>query len=141
MTAFFFPRKTSNRRSNAVLELKEHVRRAINADDETVVSVSERDCGDPGCGGARTIVLIMHPRRPTDAVKIDKPLEQITQKDVSDALASSAGPEPPSFVDPASVAQTFFVDEDVRRPAASVDEWTHIPGLWRKSWSRDPEME
>jgi hypothetical protein len=141
MTAFFFPRKTSNRRSNAVLELKEHVRMAINADDETVVSVSERDCGDPGCGGARTVVLIMHPRRPTDAVKIDKPLEQITQKDVSDALASSAGPEPPSPADPAPVAQTFFVDEDVRRPAALVDEWTHIPRLWRKSWSRDPEME
>jgi hypothetical protein len=96
MTAFFFARKTSNRRSNAALELKEHVRRAINADDETVVSVSERDCGDPGCGGARTIVLIMHPRRPTDAVKIDKPLEQITQKDLSDALASSVWPEPPS---------------------------------------------
>jgi hypothetical protein len=141
MTAFFFPRKTSNRRSNAVLELKEHVRMAINADDETVVSVSERDCGDPGCGGARTIVLIMHPRRPTDAVKIDKPLEQITQKDVSDALASSAGPEPPSLADPAPVAPTFFVDEDVRRPAALVDEWTHIPSLWWKSWSRDPEME
>ena len=52
MTAFFLPRKTSNHRSNAVLELKEYARRAINADDETVVSViSERDCGDPGCGG------------------------------------------------------------------------------------------
>jgi hypothetical protein len=96
MTAFFFPRKTSNRRSNVVLELKEHVRRAINADDETVVSLSERDCGDPGSGGARTIVLIMHPRRPTDAVKIDKPLEQITQKDVCDALVSFTGLACPS---------------------------------------------
>jgi hypothetical protein len=103
MTAFFFARKTSNRRSNAVLELKEHVRRAISADDETVVSVSERDCGDPGCGGARTIVLIMHPRRPTEAVGIDKPLAQITQIDLSNALAPSAAqtvlPEPPSKLD------------------------------------------
>ncbi len=91
MAAFFFPRKTSNHRKNAVLELKEH---------ETVVSVSERDCGDPGCGGARTIVLIMHPRRPTEAVKIDKPLEQITQTDLSEALVLLAAqtdlPEPPS---------------------------------------------
>src|SRR5258708_13320810 len=76
---FFFPRKTSNRRSNAVLELKEHARKAINADDETVVSFSERDCGDPGCGdpgcgGGRTIVLIIHPRRPTQAPKIHHPL-------------------------------------------------------------------
>jgi hypothetical protein len=100
MAAFFFPRKTSNHRKNAVLELKEHARRVINADDETVVSVSERDCGDPGCGGARTIVLIMHPRRPTEAVKIDKPLEQITQTDLSEALVLLAAqtdlPEPPS---------------------------------------------
>jgi hypothetical protein len=98
MAAFFFPRKTSNHRSNAVLELK--ARRAINADAETVVSVSERDCGDPGCGGARTIVLIMHPRWPTEAIKIEKPLEQITQTDLSDALAPLAAqiglPEPPS---------------------------------------------
>jgi hypothetical protein len=87
MAAFFFPRKISNRQSDAALELKAYARTAINADDETVVSVSERDCGDPGCGGARTIVLLMHPRRPTEAVKIDKPLEQVTQSDISDALA------------------------------------------------------
>ena len=87
MTAFFFRRKSSNRRRDAALELKLHALTVINADDDTVVSISERDCGDPGCGGARTIVLIMHPRRPTEAVKIDKPLEQVTQSDISDALA------------------------------------------------------
>jgi hypothetical protein len=87
MTAFFFRRKTSNRRSDAALELKVQVRAVINADDDTVVSVSERDCGDPGCGGARTVVLVMHPRRPTEAVKIDKPLEHITQSDLAEALA------------------------------------------------------
>src|SRR5712664_2607697 len=97
MAAFFFPRKTSNHRRNAVRELKEYARTAINADDETVVSISERDCGDPGCGGVRTIVLILHPRR---AVKIDKPLEQITQTDLFDALAPLAAraglPDPSS---------------------------------------------
>jgi hypothetical protein len=29
----------------------------------------------------------MHPRRTTEAVEIDKPLEQITQSDLTDALA------------------------------------------------------
>jgi hypothetical protein len=87
MTPFFFRRKTSNRRTDAARELKVHARTAINADDDTVVTISERDCGDPGCGGARTIVLVMHPRRPTEAVKINKPLEQVTQSDISDALA------------------------------------------------------
>src|ERR1700681_2638931 len=87
MAAFFIPRKTSNRRNDAALELKVQVRTLINADDDTVVSVSERDCGDPGCGGTRTIVLMMHPGRATEAAKIDKPLEQVTQSDLADALA------------------------------------------------------
>jgi hypothetical protein len=88
MAAFFFPRKTSNRRRDAAaLELKVQVRTVINADDDTVVTVIERDCIDPGCGGARTTVLIMHPRRTTEAVEIDKPLEHITQSDLTDALA------------------------------------------------------
>jgi hypothetical protein len=91
MAAFsFFPRKTSDGRSKAVLELKQHARRVINADDATVVSISERDCGDPGCAGGRTILLIMHPGRSTESVKIDKPLEQITRTDLSDALAPLA---------------------------------------------------
>ena len=97
MTVVFFPRSPRHQ-WNAVRELKEHARTAINADDETIVTISER--GDPGCGGARTIVLIMHPRRPTEAVKIDKPLEQITQTDLSEALVLLAAqtdlPEPPS---------------------------------------------
>ena len=87
MAAFFIPRKTSNRRNDAALELKVQVRTLINADDDAVVSVSERDCGDPGCGGTRTIVLMMHPGRATEAVKIDKPLEQVTQSNLADALA------------------------------------------------------
>jgi hypothetical protein len=86
MTVILFPRKTSNFEWNVVRKLREHARTAINADDETIVTISERDCGDPLCGGGRTIVLIMHPRRPTEAVKIDKPLEQITQTDLYNAL-------------------------------------------------------
>jgi hypothetical protein len=90
MAVLYFPRKPSNHQWNAVLELKRHARTAINADDETIVCISERDCGDPGCGGARTIVLIMHPTRPAEAVGIDKPLDQITRADLSNALAPLA---------------------------------------------------
>jgi hypothetical protein len=98
MTVIFFPRKTSNLQWNVVRKLREHARTAINADDETIVTISERDCGDPLCGGA--IVLIMHPRRPPAAVKIDKPLEQITQKDLYTALrplAARAGLQRPAY--------------------------------------------
>ena len=89
MTVLFFPRKP-NLQWNAVLELKKHARMALNADDETIVCISERDCSD--CGGARTIVLIMHPARPPEAVAIDKPLEQVTRIDLFNGLASLAAP-------------------------------------------------
>ena len=81
MTPFFFRRKTSSRRTDAARELKVHARTVINADDDTVVSISDRDCGDPGCCGVQTMVLVT-----TEAVKIDKPLEQVTQSDLSEAL-------------------------------------------------------
>jgi hypothetical protein len=97
MNVVFFPRSPRHQ-WNVVRQLKEHARTAINANDETIITLSERS--DPGCGGARTIVLIMHPGRPTEAVTIDKSLGQITQTDLADALAPLAAPtglpEPPS---------------------------------------------
>jgi hypothetical protein len=53
-------------------------------------SASVNDCDDPGCGGARTIMLVLHPRRPAEAVKLDKPIEQMTSTDLSDTLAPLA---------------------------------------------------
>jgi hypothetical protein len=103
--ALFFKRTMQSRRTVAATELMAHARTVVGADDDTAVtavSVSEHDCGEPGCCGARTIVLVMRPKRPTEAVKIDKPLEQVTQADLSDALAPlvaradppAAAPEP-----------------------------------------------
>jgi hypothetical protein len=100
ITVIMFPRKTSNFEWNVVRNLREHARTAINAEDETIVTIIERDCGDPPCGGARTIVLIMHARRPTEAFKIDKPIEQITQKDLYTALrplAASTALQRPAY--------------------------------------------
>jgi hypothetical protein len=82
--ALLFRQAASDRQKGARLEA--HARTVIGADDDTAVSVSEHDCGEPGCCGA-TIVLVMRPKRPTAAVKIGKPLEQVTQTDLSDALA------------------------------------------------------
>jgi hypothetical protein len=91
-----FPTKP-NHQWNTVLKLKKHARTVIDADDETIVCISERFCSDP-VGAARTIVLVIHPTRPAEAVGIDKPLEQITPADLSDALAPLAArsglPEP-----------------------------------------------
>jgi hypothetical protein len=84
--ALLFQRKAPDLRAGATAKLVAHARTVIGADDDTAVSVSQHDCGDPACRSA-TIVLVMRAKQPTEAVKIDKPLEQVTQADVSDALA------------------------------------------------------
>jgi hypothetical protein len=66
-------------------------RAILRADDEIVVSVSEHDSS---CCGARTVVLVMRPDQPTEAVTIDKPIDRVTQADLSTVLAPLAGPRP-----------------------------------------------
>jgi hypothetical protein len=98
MALFLRNRTASNRRKDAVSELMLKARAILRADDETVVSVSEHDCGDPECGRARTVVLVMRPDQPTEAVKIEKPVESVTQAELSDALAPLAHRRAPAAV-------------------------------------------
>jgi hypothetical protein len=90
MALFFRNRMASQGRKDAALDLMIRARGILNVDDDAVVSVSEHDCGDPECRGARTVILIMRPDRPTEAIKINKPLEAVTAADLSDALAPLA---------------------------------------------------
>jgi hypothetical protein len=78
------------RRRDAALDLMIRARGILNVGDDTVVSVSEHDCGDLECRGARTVILIMRPDQPTKAIKINKPLDAVTAADLSDALAPLA---------------------------------------------------
>lgn len=96
MALFLRNRMASNRRKDAVFELMMKARAILRADDETVVSVSEHDCRDSGCCGARTVVLVMRPDQPTEAVKIEKPVDSVTQTELSDALAPLAGRNAPA---------------------------------------------
>jgi hypothetical protein len=88
--ALRFGRQGSGRRAIAVLELTRLARAILDVDDETVVSISEHDCGDPGCCGSRTVVLVLRAGHPTKAVEIGKPLEGVTRADLSEALVPPA---------------------------------------------------
>ena len=90
MTLFFRNRTASPRRKDAALALTLQARAILGVDDDAVVSVSEHACGDPGCGGAQTVILVMRPREPTSAIKIDKTIDTVTQADLAAALAPSA---------------------------------------------------
>jgi hypothetical protein len=91
--ALFGNRTASTRRKDAAMHLMMQARAILRADhDGSVVSVSEHDCGDPGCSSARTVVLVMRQDQPTKAVKIDKPLECVRTSDLVAALAPIVAP-------------------------------------------------
>ena len=85
-----------------MLQLMAQARVILRADDDgTVVSVTGHDCGDSECGRARTVILVMRPDQPTEAVKIDKPLDSVTAADLAAALEPMAGAG--SLADPSLV--------------------------------------
>jgi hypothetical protein len=91
--SLFFRRKRSDSRTDAAIELTLQARAILDVDDDTVVSISQHDCDEPGCcGGARTIVLVLRPGHPTKGIKIEKPIESVTRDDLSEALALFAAP-------------------------------------------------
>jgi hypothetical protein len=60
---------------------------AALGDAETLgLTLSEIDCGDPICPGLETIILVMREGEATQAVKIRKPMSEISQADVNEAL-------------------------------------------------------
>jgi hypothetical protein len=88
--AMRFGRKRSNGRRESALELMLQVRAILDVDADVTVSITEHDCTEPGCHGLRTVVLVLRPGHPTEAIKIEKPLECVTREDLRAALATSA---------------------------------------------------
>lgn len=50
------------------------------------LTISEIDCGDPACPGLETIILVMREGEATQAVKIRKPMEEVTKQDLREAM-------------------------------------------------------
>lgn len=71
---------------DAARELAAKARALLGADEETTISISEIACGDPACGGAETVVLVMRPGRRTEAAKLMKPLGTVTDAELEGAL-------------------------------------------------------
>jgi hypothetical protein len=77
-------RRTVDR--EAAERVKQWARLALQASDETALAVNEIACTDPACPGVETIVLVMAPRSKTQAYKVSKPLDTVTEEDIRDAL-------------------------------------------------------
>ncbi|TCO10179.1 hypothetical protein EV666_11552 [Camelimonas lactis] len=56
---------------------------------ETRFSVNEIICRDPSCPGTETVILVMAPGAKTRALKIARPMAEVTEQDVLQAVADS----------------------------------------------------
>ena len=71
---------------DAAREIADKVRRLLDLDDDATVSVTEIACGDPACGGAETVILVMRAGRRTEAAKLMQPLSTVTETELAAAL-------------------------------------------------------
>jgi hypothetical protein len=71
-----------------IARVKAHAFEALGRNPDIGISVSEIICNDPGCPGTETIILVMAPGRKTAACKAQKPVADVTDDDVREALKS-----------------------------------------------------
>lgn len=76
--------------------LADRIREILALEEEATVSVSQIACGDPACGGAETVILVMRPGRRTEAAKLLKPLATVTEDELVAALVPLGAPHPGS---------------------------------------------
>jgi len=87
MARLFFRRGRSEEAApDAARELAARARTLLGVDEETTISITEIACGDPACGGAETVILVMRPGRKTEAAKLLKPLASVEDEDLREAL-------------------------------------------------------
>ncbi len=70
----------------AVERVKDLARQVLPVPAETAFAVNEIACNDPACPGTETVILVMEPGRKTRALKVAKPLDEVTEQDIRDAL-------------------------------------------------------
>lgn len=90
MPLFFRSRAEDPARADASRRIAALVRAELALGDDDAVTVSEIDCGDPACGGAETVVLVMRAGRKTLAVKLMMPMATATEADVRTAFAAKS---------------------------------------------------
>ncbi len=72
--------------AEAVERVRRWVVAALDGSPETTLAVNEIVCTDPACPGIETVILIMEPGRKTRACKVGKPIEEVTEQEIGDAL-------------------------------------------------------
>ena len=87
MTIFggFFSKKQP-RDDAALAQLRDWVLTALGNPAGMELTISEIECPDPACPGLETFILVMREGEATQAVKIRKPIIEIAENDVVEAV-------------------------------------------------------
>jgi hypothetical protein len=73
--------------SETIARVKAWAMAILGGSADTTVAVNEIVCLDPSCPGTETVILMMQPGRKTRAAKVGKPIDEVTEDDVAEALA------------------------------------------------------
>ncbi|NEU12291.1 hypothetical protein G3T14_09110 [Methylobacterium sp. BTF04] len=87
MALFGFGTRRPPTDQGARMAVADWVRALGGFDAAVVIKVNEIVCADPACPGTETIILVLVPGRPARAVKVARPVSEVTQADVALALA------------------------------------------------------
>lgn len=70
----------------ALMHIRGWTRTALGDPAGLEMTISEIECGDPACPGLETFILVMRTGEATQAVKIKKPISEIMEADVVEAV-------------------------------------------------------
>jgi hypothetical protein len=79
-------RRNPPRDQDALKRIREWARIALDHPAGLDLTISEVDCPDPACPGLETFILVMREEQATIAVKVRKPLREIVEADIADAM-------------------------------------------------------
>lgn len=80
-----FGRK-SPRDEAALANIRRWVAAALDNPEGLDLTISEVECPDPACPGLETFILVMREGEATQAAKVRKPIADITETDVAEAV-------------------------------------------------------
>lgn len=86
MKSMFAPRERSSGRAT---EIKAWVGQQLDLRENDLVSVAELRCHEPDCPPVETVVTVHRDDGERGSWKIHKPMSQVCQADINDALSSA----------------------------------------------------
>jgi hypothetical protein len=87
MTLFGNPfAKMAPRDEARLAQIRAWTSRALGDPEGLELTVSEIDCPDPACPGIETFILVMRTGEATQAAKVRKPMAEIAEADIAEAM-------------------------------------------------------